>query len=268
MARRQPPPLHAAAGQGGAPRQLEPRLSSGSLAALRDLLRERGDSLTFAQLSEPLLEDLAVGWLEGRPFAEAASALLSRTDGISPQGRDRQLAGRAALTLAARRGADVRLVTQPENVYLLGDPEEDEGDPEAERAYSRRQREYEELSRIAVQMAPEEFVSAAARAFRAAREGVEPGEDRIAGSHPLALLGLTLPPGLLAWFRRSFDPDRADALAWKFVLVSRALARHRSAMAETGVLPPGADAPVPQQLLTALLALDLGELARTAVLEP
>jgi hypothetical protein len=244
-------------------------VSASSLGALRDLIGERGDDLTFAVLSEPFLEDLAVGWEGGRPFAAAAAELLARTDGIPPKNRDRQLAGRAALTLAARRGANVRLVSQPEHVYLLGDAEGDEGDPEAERAFDRRQREYEELSRFAVQMLPEEFAFAASHAFRAAktRDPALP-PDRIAPAHPLALLGLTLPNGLRAWFHGRHEPERADALAWKFVLVSRALARHRGAMAESGVLPEGADANVPATLLNALLALDLGELARTAVVEP
>jgi hypothetical protein len=244
-------------------------VSAASLAGLRDLVGERGDELTFAQLSEPLLEDLAVGWEGGRPFAAAAAELLARTDGIPPKNRDRQLAGRAALTLAARRGAQVRLVSQPEHVYLLGDPEGDEGDPEAERAFDRRQREYEALSRFAVQMLPEEFASAAAQAFRAAKtKDADVAADRIGPAYPLALLGLKIPAGLRAWFHERHEEERADALAWKFVLVSRALARHRGAMAETGVLPEGADASVPATLLNALLALDLGDLARTAVLEP
>jgi len=240
-----------------------------SLAALRDLVRERGDELTFADLSEPILEDLAVGWSDGRPFAAAAAEMLSRADGIPPANRDKQLVGRAALTLAARRGADVRAAAKPEHVLLLGDPERDEGDAEAERAFDRRRREYEELSRFPSQMAQEEFAVAASQAFRAAKtRDAKLGADKIAAAHPLALLGLTLPSGLRAWFHQRFDPERADPLAWKFVLVSRALARHRGAMAETGVLPEGADAAVPSTLLSALLALDLGDLARTAVLEP
>ena len=244
-------------------------MSAPSLSFLRDLIEDRADDLTFAGLSEPLLEDLAVGWSDGRPFAAAAAEMLSRTDGIAPKDRDRQLAGRAALTLAARRGAALRVVVPAENVFLIGDPEGDEGDPEAERAFDRRRREYEELSRYAVQMAPEEFALAAARAFRAAKEpSAEVPPDSIATSYPLALLGLTLPKGLRAWFHARHEIERADQLAWKFVLVSRALARHRSAMAETGVLPEGADAAVPATLLNALLALDLGDLARTAVLEP
>lgn len=244
-------------------------MSAPSLGALRDLIEDRADELTFASLSEPLLEDLAVGWSDGRPFAAAAAEMLSRTDGIAAEGRDRELAGRAALTLAARRGAAVRVAVPAENVYLLGDPAEDEGDSEAERAFDRRRREYEELSRYAVQMTPEEFAFAAARAFKAAKEpAADVPPDRIAASYPLALLGLTLPRGLRAWFHSRHEPERADPLAWKFVLVSRALARHRGAMAEAGVLPEGTDAAVPATLLGALLALDLGELARTAVLEP
>jgi len=244
-------------------------MTAPSLAALRDLLRERGDELTFADLGEPLLEDLAVGWSDGRPFAAAAAEMLSRSDGIAPTDRDRQLAGRAALTLAARRGADVRAVALPQHVLLLGDPDEDEGDPEAERAFDRRRREYEELSRFAVQMSAEEFAVAASQAFRAAKKrDADLAPDKIASANPLALLGLTLPSGLRAWFHQRHEPERADALAWKFVLVSRAIARHRGAMAETGVLPEGADAAVPSTLLAALLALDLGDLARTAVLAP
>jgi hypothetical protein len=244
-------------------------VSAAALGTLRDLIHARGDDLTFADLPQPLLEDLAVGWESGRPFAAAAAEMLARTDGIPPKDRDRQLAGRAALTLAARRGANVRQVSRPEHVYLLGDAEGDEGDPEAERAFDRRQREYEELSRFAVQMLPEEFAPMAAQAFRAAKSrSADVPPDRIAPSFPLALLGLTLPSGLRAWFHERHEPERADALAWKFVLVSRALARHRGAMAETGVLPEGAAAAVPATLLAALLALDLGELARTAVIEP
>lgn len=244
-------------------------MSAASLGTLRDLLTARGNELTFALLPEPVLEDLAVGWEGGRPFAAAAAEMLSRSDGIAPKDRDRQLAGRAALTLAARRGAGVRLVSRPEHVYLLGDPEGDEGDPEAERAFDRRRREYEELSRFAVQMSAEEFALAATKAFRAAKSP-DPGlpDDPIGPSFALALLGLRLPTGLRAWFHAHHDPERADALAWKFVLVSRAIARHRGAMAETGVLPEGTDAAVPATLLAALLALDLGDLARTAVLEP
>lgn len=243
-------------------------MSQGSLAALRDLVQERGQDLTFAGLSEPLLEDLAVGWEGGRPFAAAAAELLARTDGIPPEGREKELAGRAALVLAARRGAAVRLVSQAEHVFLLGDAEGDEGDPEAARAFDRRRREYEELSRFAVQMLPEEFVQAAALAFRAARDPADLPPDRIASSFPLALLGLRIPAGLRAWFHTRYDDARADGLAWKFVLVSRALARHREAMARTGVLPDDPGAPVPAALLGALLALDLGELAKTAVIEP
>jgi hypothetical protein len=242
---------------------------TGSLAALRELIGERGDQVTFADLSQPVLEDLALGWEGGRPFAAAAAELLSRSDGIPPENRDRQLAGRAALTLAARRGANLRTTSSAEHVYLLGDPSGDEGDPEAERAFDRRRREYEELSRFAVQMTVEDFVAAASLAFRAARSvGADLPADRIGPAHPLALLGLALPSGLRAWFHDRFDADRADALAWKFVLVSRAVARHRGAMAATGVLPDGADAPVPSTLLAGLLALDLGELAKTGVLEP
>ena len=244
-------------------------MSSAALGTLRDLIRDRGDDLTFALLPEPLLEDLAVGWSDGRPFAAAAAEMLARSDGVPAKGRDRQLAGRAVLTLAARRGAAVRAVSSAEHVYLLGDVEGDEGDPEAERAFARRQREYEELSRFAVQMTPTEFAVAAAQAFAAAKtRGADVPPDAIAASFPLALLGLTIPAGLRAWFHARHESERADALAWKFVLVSRALARHRGAMAATGVLPEGADANVPSTLLTALLALDLGELARTAVLEP
>lgn len=244
-------------------------MSTGSLGALRDLIHERGDELTFAQLSQPLLEDLAVGWEAGRPFAAAAAELLARTDGIAAKDRDRQLAGRAALTLAARRGAAIRVNAPAENVYLIGDPEGDEGDVEAERAFDRRRREYEELSRFAVQMAPEDFTSAALQAFQAARTHAgDVAQDRIASSFPLALLGLRLPDGLRAWFHDRYEPERADPLAWKFVLVSRALARHRGAMAESGVLPEGEDVPVPSTLLGALLSLDLGELSRTAVIEP
>lgn len=244
-------------------------MTAPSLAALRDLVEDRADDLTFASLSEPLLEDLAVGWSDGRPFAAAAAEMLSRTDGIAEKGRDRQLAGRAALTLAARRGAALRIVVPAENVFLLGNPDGDEGDPEAERAFDRRRREYEELSRYAVQMTPEEFAFAAGRAFKAAKDpSADVPPDTIATSYPLALLGLTLPKGLRAWFHSRHEIERADPLAWKFVLVSRALARHRGAMAETGVLPEGADAAVPATLLNALLALDLGELSRTAVIEP
>ena len=57
--------------------------------------------------------------------------------------------------------------------------------------------------------------------------------------------------------------------AWTFILVGRAIAHHRNGMLDTGVLQiDDADAAVPENLVRGLLVLPLGQLARTAILEP
>lgn len=241
-----------------------------ALRALREKIQEKGEETTFADLGEPLLADLALGWCDGVPFARHAATLLSRIDGIPAEAREHEVAGRALLTLLARRGAGVRPVARAENVRLLGDPDVDEGDAEGARAFERREQEYRSLSELTPPYGADEFVRDAASAFAAARTRADEGRalapDRVAPEHPLALLGLTLPPGLRAHFHERCGPERADAVAWKFVLVSKALARHNEAMAQAGVLQ-GQGGAVPRALLDALLATDLGDLARTALYE-
>lgn len=241
-----------------------------ALRALRERLQERGEELTFADLSEPMLVDLALGWHQGIPFAVHAASLLARIDGIPAEGRERDLAGRALLTLLARRRAGVVPVAAADTVRLLGDPDVDEGDPEAVRAFERREQEYRALSDLTPPYAVTEFATDAAQAFAAARARADEGRklppDAIGAEHRLALLGMALPPGLRAHFHERHGPERADAIAWKFVLVSKALARHHEEMATTGVLD-GQGTAVPQKLLEALLATDLGDLARTSLLD-
>ncbi len=244
-------------------------MTSGALVALRELLRDRADDLTFADLSQPLLEDLAFGWYAGRPLAESAAEMLARVDGIDAAGRDREIAGRALLTLLQRRRVAVHVETPGDRVRLLGDPSVDEGDPEGRFAWDRREEEYRSLTEATQAYGAKEFAADAAGAFQAARTPVtNVPPDAIGPAHPLALAGMALPSGLRGWFHGRYGAERADALAWQFVLVSRALARHRAGMADSGVLPRGTDTSIPQRLLEALLALDMGELARTSVLEP
>ncbi|MCE9636578.1 MAG: hypothetical protein K8T90_12810 [Planctomycetes bacterium] len=270
-------------------------MNSDALRALREKFTDVGETVSFADLSEPLLMDLALGWHSGRPFAEHAAALLSRIDTIPEPGRAAELAGRALLTILARRRAGVVPTTSAENVRLLGDPAvDDEGDPEGARAFERREQEYSSLSDLTPPYTAADFAADAAGAFTAAKTRADEGRklppDRVGPEHRLALLGTALPPGLRAWFHGdrvqlsssasregaaagdaapTGDADRellADATAWKFVLVSRALARHRDAMAATGVLD-GQGTAVPLKLLEALLATDLGDLARTALFD-
>jgi hypothetical protein len=267
-------------------------VTSEALRALREKFQDVGDTVSFADLSEPLLLDLALGWQQGRPFAEHAAGLLSRIDGLPEEGRAAEIAGRALLTLLARRRTGVVPATPAENVRLLGDPDvETEGDPEAREAFRRREEEYRSLSAIEATTTAAEFAIDAAGAFAAAKSRADEGRhlpsDEIGAAHRLALLGQTLPPGLRAWFHERYPddggaasradstapsradstaPSRADSTAWRFVLVSRALARHREAMETSGVLQ-GQGTSVPQKLLDALLATDLGALARTALME-
>lgn len=242
-----------------------------SLRSLRDLLKDRPQGLTFADLPRTVLEDLALGWSGGRPMAAVAAELASRLDDIPVEGRDREIAGRALLTLLVRRGANVRVQAAADEVRLLGTAALDQGDPEAELAWQRREEEYGALDKLPAEYALEEYTRDLKGAFAAARAipAPPPPPDPVAAEHPLALLCTRLPDGLRAWFHEHYSADRADALAWKFVLVGRALAHHRNGMLETGVLSlGGADPAVPEQLVRALLALDLGQLARTAILEP
>jgi hypothetical protein len=246
-------------------------VTSDALRALREKFQDLGDTVSFADLSEPLLLDLALAWHHGRPFAEHAATLLSRIDGISEEGRAAELAGRALLTLLARRRSGVVPQTPAEDVRLLGDPTVDqEGDREAALAFERRDAEYASLSELTPPYPAPDFAADAAGAFAAAKTRADEGRalppDRVGPEHRLALLGQALPPGLRAWFHERYGGDRADATAWKFVLVSRALARHREGMASAGVLE-GQGTAVPQKLLDALLATDLGDLARTALME-
>lgn len=245
-------------------------MSADALRAIREKVQELGEEATFADLSEPLLMDLALGWHEGRTFAAHAAVLLSMLDGIPADGRERDLAGRALLTILARRRAGVVPVAAAEHVRLLGDPSVDEGDPEGVRAFERREQEYRQLSELTPPYTAADFAEDAAHAFQAARARTDEGRalppDRIGPEHRLALVGLALPPGLRAHFHARYGPERGDAAAWKFVLVSKSLARHGEQMSRTGVLR-GEGTAVPQRLLEALLATDLGDLARTALYE-
>ena len=81
-------------------------MSDTSLRSLRDLLKDRPQGLSFADLPGTVLEDLALGWSGGRTTARVAAELASRIDGIPLEGRDREIAGRALLTLLVRRGAE------------------------------------------------------------------------------------------------------------------------------------------------------------------
>ena len=245
-------------------------MTAEALRALREKVEEYGETLTFADLSEPLLIDLALGWHDGHPFAVHAAVLLSRIDGISAAGRERELAGRALLTVLARRRTGVVPETPADGVRLLGAPEVDDGDAEAVRAFERREQEYAALSELTPPYAPDDFARDAAEAFAAVRTRADEGRalppDTVGPEHRLALLGQVLPPGLRAHFHARCGAERADATAWKFVLVAKALARHRDEMQIAGVLD-GQGTAVPQKLLDALLATDLGDLARTAVVE-
>ncbi len=241
-----------------------------SLQSLRDLLRARPEGLTFADLPGTVLEDLALGWSGGRRTSRVAAELAERLDGIPAETREPEIAGRALLTLLARRGAPVYVEAPADHVFLLGTAETDRGDPEGRRAFERREAEYASLARIASEYPVASYADDLAPAFRASREAPdrEPEhDDAIGRDHPLALLATRLPRGLRAWFHARHGERDGDALAWKFVLVGRALAHHRNGMLETGVLRISGDA-VPEQLVRGLLALDLGQLARTAVREP
>lgn len=234
------------------------------------MVREAEGALTFADLPRPLLEDLALGWLDGAPFALRAAEMLSRIDGIPPEGRAKQLAGRAVLTILERDRA-----TKPESasdqVKLLGEPDVDEGDPEAVDAFDRREREYESLSALPADYETDEFAADATGVFAAARsrhpELAALPPDGIAAAHRLALLGLSLPAGLRAWFHDGYGPERGAVLAWKFVLASRTLARHRDGLARSGMLD-GQGTEIPHALLVGVLATPLGDLARTGAPEP
>ena len=245
-------------------------MSSEALRAIRETIQDLGETVTFADISEPLLVDLALGWHEGLPFAEHVASFLTRIDGIPTAGRAAELSGRALLTLLTRRGAGIATDAAAENVRLRADVAVDEGDAEGRRAFERREAEYTSLSELTPPYSMDEFARDAAEAFPAVRTRADEGRtlpaDEVGAEHRLALLCQALPPGLRAHFHAVHGPERADALAWKFVLVSRALARHRDKMTETGVLE-GQGTAVPQRLLLGLLATDLGDLARTALWE-
>lgn len=246
-------------------------MSAEALRALRDLVVERAETLTFADLSEPLLEDLALGWHAGARFADHAATFLEHVDGIPAAVRAPELAGRALLTLLARRRTGPEPETPADGVRLLGDPATDRGDPEGRRAFDLREEEYASLSERSPAYSADQFAADAAGAFEAVRTRAEQGRalapDEVGAAHRLALTGMSLPPGLRAWFHERHDAARADLVAWKFVLTARALARHHSAMSASGVLD-GQGTAVPRKFLEALLATDLGELAKTAAIEP
>ena len=233
-------------------------------------MKDRPQGLTFADLPGTVLEDLALGWSGGRTTAEVAAELATRIDGIPAKGRDREIAGRALLTLLVRRGAPIVAQTPADEVCLLGVAALDEGDPEAELAWTRREEEYASLDAQPAQYEISEYLEDLKGAFEAAKQAPQtaPPSDAVAAACPLALLCTALPAGLRAWFHARYPAHRADALAWKFVLVGRALAHHRNGMLETGVLSLQDEDAVPEQLVRALLALELGQLARTAILEP
>ncbi len=243
-----------------------------SLSSLRDLLRERPQGLTFADLPETVLEDLALGWSGGRATAKVAAELAARIDGIPADGRDREIAGRALLTLLARRGAPIQTDWEADSVRLLGNPQADSGDPEAVQTYTRREAEYASLDDLPSEISLDEYTADLAGAFAAARENPDPPPppDAVAANHRLALLHTGLPAGLRAWFHGRYGAERGDAVAWRFVLIGRAIAHHRMGMLETGVLRGlgDADPKIPERLVTALLAQDLGSLARSAILDP
>jgi len=233
-----------------------------SLDSLRGLLRSRPNGLTFTDLPGTVLEDLALAWSGGRRLAEVAAQLASRIDGIPAAGRDDEIAGRALLTLLARRGAPIALRTDGEHVHFLGSPQEDEGDPEGAAAFHAREAEYSALAALDSTYDVAEYVTDLNGAFAAARQGTDATlpADAVAAAHRLALLHTGLPAGLRAWFHGRYGAGRGDVLAWKFVLVGRGIARHRDGMLETGVLRTlgDPDPAVPEER----------ELARTAILEP
>ena len=242
-----------------------------SLASFRELLRERPDGLTFADLPGTVLEDLALGWSDGRPLARVAAELAARIDGIPAEGRDREIAGRALLTLLARRGAPVKTRLGAEDVRLLGVAALDSTDAEALEAWEAREREYRSLAELPSSYALDDYALDVSGAFAAARrDAPDAPPDTVGPAHPLALLFGSLPSGLRDWFARRYDGSAADVLAWKFVLVGRAIAHHRAGMLETGVLRAlgEPDPAVPEALAAGLLAQDLGALARTAILDP
>lgn len=241
-----------------------------ALRELREKLAAQGSRLSFADLGEPLLEDLAVVWHGGRPLAVAAAELLSLADDIPVTRRDRQIAGRAMLTLLARRSAPVTVLIPAEQVFLLGNKAVDDGDAEAEAAWERREQEYASLSAFPQAYDRDEFRKDSWGAFRAARTGALDadalGPDKIALGHRLALMCKNLPPGLRQWFHRRYGVERADVLAWKFILAVRGLRTYRrSAGAE---IPLDGSMPAPDALVDATLALPLGDLARTTILDP
>jgi len=246
-------------------------VSTTSLRSLRDLLAQRPQGLTFADLPGTVLEDLALGWSGGRTTARVAAELASRIDGIREAGRDRAIAGRALLTLLVRRGAPVTVRAGADEVRFLGNAALDAGDPEAGEAWELREEQYASLDALPAEYRLDEYTTDLGGAFDAARTApaVPPPADAVAAAHPLALLHTGLPDGLRAWFHERYGADRGDALAWKFVLVGRALLHHRNGMLETGVLAlPGATDAVPEPLVRGLLVLGVGALARTAILDP
>lgn len=240
------------------------------LRYLRERLVEKREELTFADLPEDVLEDLAAGWTEGRRLAEHAAELCHRMDGVELHRRAEQIAGRALITLLDRRGVAFAVDVPSDEVSLLGNPALDRGDPDGELAWERRQSQLAELRKQPVPYSATEYAGDLAGALDAARNRAAEAEvlgldvDLIGRANPFALLAQSLPPGLRVWFHEEYEPGRADLLAWKFVLLGRALSRHLDRMAADGVIERGA-AP-PARLVAALLATDLGELAETAIL--
>ena len=141
-------------------------------------------------------------------------------------------------------------------------------DPEAEVAWRRREDEYRSLSSLPSNYALDDFKVDISSAFQAARKGLGPSaelpEDEVAADHPLALMHRKLPASLRGWFQRRYPRNRADVLAWKFILAGRALARFRTLRSSE---EPD-DGSIPGQLMASVLAIDLGDLARTSILEP
>ncbi len=246
-------------------------MSGVSMQSLRDLLKDRPQGLTFADLPSTVLEDLALGWSGGRSTAEVAAELASRLDGIPKRGRDREIAGRAVLALLGRRGASIAVAAPADHVRFLGNVGTDEGDPEGGQAFVDREAEYDALDALPTDYGVDDFQADLGGAFAAAKQPAPtslPADD-IALKHPLSLLCTSLPGGLRGWFHDRYAAERADVYAWTFVLVGRAIAHHRNGMLETGVLSlDDVDTGIPEAMVRGLLALPLGQLARTAILEP
>ena len=158
-------------------------MSDVSMQSLRDLLKERPQGLTFADLPSTVLEDLALGWSGGRSTAEVAAELAARIDGIPKRGRDREIAGRAVLSLLQRRGAPIAVAAPADHVRFLGNAAADEGDPEGAQAFERREAEFDALDALPSDgYDVEDFQSDLGGAFAAAKR--PPGEGVPSDSGP------------------------------------------------------------------------------------